>query len=76
MFGVSFRGVSDAFPTISRGVPDDVPKISRGVSKDVPRGSRGVPEGFWEGGAYSELSGKSGATSWKGQEELGFMNKL
>ena len=63
----TIRGVADHF----RRCSEDFPKISEGFrrcSEDFPRGSRrcsegarGVPEGFWEGGAPSGLSGKSGA---------------
>ena len=40
-----------------RRFPEDFPR----GSEDVPKISRGGPEGFWEGGATSGLSGKSGA---------------
>ena len=36
-------------------------------SEDVPKITRGVPEGFWEGGAYLGLSGKSEVGSGKGR---------
>ena len=64
MFGVSFRGVSDAFPKISRGVPEDVPTIFRGVPEDVPKISRGVLGRRRLFGDFGEQPG----TSWKGQE--------
>ena len=69
-----FRRVSDddqrgcrPFPKMVRRFPEDfrgVPKMFRRFPEGFPkmfRGARGVPEGFWEGGAQSGLSGKSGA---------------